>query len=61
MKRRDVFPGRHAILEAADVGVDDRLVGVERKQQRDVDVDAFGGERTDGGEPGLRRPEAKAA
>ena len=49
----DRLPARHAPLEAGEVGVDDLLVALDGEQQRDVDVDAAGGELLDRGDPGL--------
>ena len=46
-------PRDHPPLEAGEVGVDDLLVALDGEQQRDVDVDATGGELLDGGDAGL--------
>ena len=51
--RVDRLPARHAPLEAGEVGVDDLLVARDGEQQRDVDVDAAGGELLDRGDAGL--------
>ena len=51
--RVDGLAGGRAPLEAGEVGVDHLLVARDGEQQRDVDVDAAGGELLDRGDPGL--------
>lgn len=47
----DGLAARYPALERAKIGVRDRLVTCNREQQGDVDIDAFGEQLLDGGDP----------